>query len=81
MPSRMRTIHGTLNLMSSGVSSLFALYSANWSLRNVGPGGSNTTAKWVGCSLRMTSKRALVKPNTAEVFIPLVLMRGFLMNA
>ena len=46
-----------------------------------GPGGSNTTAKCVGCSERMTSSKALVKPNTADVFMPLVLMRGFLMNA
>ena len=35
----------------------------------------------VGCSVRITSNSALVNPNTADVFIPFVLMRGFLMKA
>ena len=72
---------GTLALMSSGVSSRFALYSAKVSWRKVGPGGSNTMARWVGFSLRMMSRMAVVNPNTALVLAPLLLIRGLRMKA
>ena len=72
---------GTLARMSSGVSSRLALYSVYSSWRNVGPGGSNTTARWVGFSFFRTSSTVVVKPKTALVFWPLLLIRGFRMKA
>ena len=72
---------GTLARMSSGVSSRLALYSVYSSWRNVGPGGSNTTARCVGFSFLSTSKTVVVNPNTALVFWPLLLIRGFRMKA
>ena len=57
------------------------MYSGNISVRNVSPGESNATAKWVGFSFRSTSSTAFVKPKIADVFRPWELIRGFLMKA
>lgn len=50
------------------------------SSRNVLP-WSNATPICVGCSLVRISFRVFTNPMTAEVFIPLELIRGFFMNA
>ena len=71
-----------MDRMSSGISSLCALYASNCSWRWVEPpGGSKTTAIWVGFSVLMMSIKTFVNPKAAEVFSPLELMRGFLANA
>jgi len=74
-------IHGTDLRMSSGVSSRFALYAGYISVRKVSPGASNTTAMCEGRSLRRTSRRAVVNPNTALVLNPFEFTLGFLMKA
>ena len=66
--------------MSSGVASRCALYAGNASSRNVLP-WSNATPMCVGCSLVSISLSVFTKPMTADVFMPLELMRGFFMNA
>ena len=66
--------------MSSGVASRCALYCGNASSRKVLP-WSNATPMRVGRSFCNISLRVLTNPMTAEVFMPLELMRGFLMNA
>ena len=71
---------GTDNLMSSGVSSRCALYSGNASFRNVFP-WSKATPIYVGFSFVKISLSVLTNPIIADVFIPLELIRGFLMNA
>ena len=66
--------------MSSGVSSLCALYSGNASCRKVSP-WSKATAMCVGFSFVSTSFSVLQKPIIADVFTPFELIRGFLMRA
>jgi len=44
-------------------------------------GVSKTTARWVGFCFWRTSSRASRNPKTAEVFRPLEVILGFLMNA
>ena len=68
--------------MSSGIASLWALYSLKSSCRTVEPpGGSKTTAICVGRSFFKMSIKTLVNPKAAEVFSPLEFTLGFFENA
>ena len=45
------------------------------------PGGSNITARWVGCARAISSSRYLVNPNRIEVSSPFELIMGLRRNA
>ena len=66
---------------SSGIASRFALYSTNSIWRNVGALVSKATPICVGFSFFRTSNNVFAKPNIADVFNPLELIQGFLLNA
>ena len=65
-------ISSTWPLKSAGEVDLFALYSANSSLRQVCRERSNATAMWVGRSSRSRLISIEVKPYTALVGWPVV---------
>ena len=74
-------MYGMERVISSGCASRCALYSAYSTSRLVVAAVSKHTAMCDGFCLVKISNKVLVKPWMADVFIPLELYKGFLLNA